>query len=238
MDNDLLKTRQQLSLIHLDDPQQLEYIFSEQKRIIVEAPAGYGKTKTMISKIAYQLATSQVPSPKKFLALTFSVNAAYKIKKDVTEQVPILLDSFGALTFEINDRIVVSNYHGLSRRILKRYGYKLQSNLKNIDSLTTFDDDSDRGFKENSINLEFQKVEFINSYSQAIKNHNYAFLKDNIEAYNDIYIHYCRFRTIVNPLFRFIMNPLFRSNVNPFEGIRCLTFRHIDPPGTCHSGAC
>ena len=42
----------------------------------------------------------------------------------------------------------------------------------------------------------------------------------------------CRFRTIVNPLFRFIMNPLFRSNVNPFEGIRCLTFRHIDPRGT------
>jgi len=48
----------------------------------------------------------------------------------------------------------------------------------------------------------------------------------------------CRFRTIVNPLFRFIMNPLFRSNVNPFEGIRCLSFRHIDPLGTCHSGAC
>jgi len=35
------------------DEEQLEVILSAEKRIIVEAPAGYGKTKTMVSKIAY-----------------------------------------------------------------------------------------------------------------------------------------------------------------------------------------
>jgi DNA helicase-2/ATP-dependent DNA helicase PcrA len=60
---------------------QLDVIFSAADKILVEAPAGYGKTNTMVSKIAYMLATQQIPNPKKILALTFSVNAAYKIKK-------------------------------------------------------------------------------------------------------------------------------------------------------------
>ena len=42
---------------HLDngvtDNEQLAVIFNPTQRLIVEAPAGYGKTKTLISKIAY-----------------------------------------------------------------------------------------------------------------------------------------------------------------------------------------
>lgn len=40
---------QKLRDLHSNDQKQLEVIFSESKRLIVEAPAGYGKTKTMIS---------------------------------------------------------------------------------------------------------------------------------------------------------------------------------------------
>ena len=76
--------------VHSGDREQLSIIFSDDKRMLVEAPAGCGKTYLMISRIAYLLATKQVPSTKKILALTFSVNAAYKIKKDAFEKIPVL----------------------------------------------------------------------------------------------------------------------------------------------------
>lgn len=103
---------------HHKDEKQLEVIFSTDNRLLVEAPAGYGKTNTMVSKIAYMLATNQIPNPKKLLALTFSVNAAYKIKKDITNDIPELLENFDK-KININDKIFVSNYHGFCRSILK-----------------------------------------------------------------------------------------------------------------------
>jgi DNA helicase-2/ATP-dependent DNA helicase PcrA len=51
---------------HQGDEKQLEVIFSFSERILVEAPAGYGKTNTMVSKIAYMLATKQIPNPKNY----------------------------------------------------------------------------------------------------------------------------------------------------------------------------
>lgn len=62
---------------HQGDEKQLEIIFSPNKRLLVEAPAGYGKTHTMVSRIAYLISIGKLPVPKKLLALTFSVNAAY-----------------------------------------------------------------------------------------------------------------------------------------------------------------
>ena len=64
---------------HQGDEKQLEIIFSPNKRLLVEAPAGYGKTHTMVSRIAYLISIGKLPVPKKLLALTFSVNAAYKM---------------------------------------------------------------------------------------------------------------------------------------------------------------
>lgn len=53
--------------LHNGDQKQLDVILSDANRLIVEAPAGYGKTKTLISKIAYLILTKQVPVNKKFL---------------------------------------------------------------------------------------------------------------------------------------------------------------------------
>lgn len=36
---------------HQGDEKQLEIIFSPNKRLLVEAPAGYGKTHTMVSRM-------------------------------------------------------------------------------------------------------------------------------------------------------------------------------------------
>jgi len=92
------KIKEKLKKIHGDDWEQLKIIFSTNKRIIVEAPAGCGKTKTMISKIAFIIATKQIYNPKRILVLTFSVSAAYKIKKEIANVLPDLL-SFVKITF-------------------------------------------------------------------------------------------------------------------------------------------
>ena len=47
---DIVKDR--ITERHQGDEKQLEVIFSPDHRILVEAPAGYGKTNTMVSKIA------------------------------------------------------------------------------------------------------------------------------------------------------------------------------------------
>jgi Rad3-related DNA helicase len=52
--------KERISQRHAGDDKQLEVIFSDHERLLVEAPAGYGKTKTMVSKIAYMLATQVV----------------------------------------------------------------------------------------------------------------------------------------------------------------------------------
>ena len=84
----LADIRDKISAQHEGDERQLEVIFSDSPRIIVEAPAGYGKTTTMISRIAYLFATGRIPNPKRILGLTFSVNAALKVilGKDVHQK--------------------------------------------------------------------------------------------------------------------------------------------------------
>lgn len=65
---------------HSGDNEQLNFIFSEDNRIIVTAPAGCGKTTAMVSKIAWELSVGHISSNKRVLAMTYSVNAAMKIK--------------------------------------------------------------------------------------------------------------------------------------------------------------
>lgn len=172
---------------HFGDEKQLEIIFSKTNRLVIEAPAGYGKTKTMVSKIAYMLASNQIPYPKKLLALTFSVNAAYKIKKDVTENIPIILGS-KEYNFNISDKISVSNYHGFARRILKKYGYKIYSNLSEIDKFQSIDDSKIENLTQFIPGLGFSNAEFLSNFNLAVKNVNGNFIKENIDNYNKIVI--------------------------------------------------
>ena len=80
---------------HVGDVEQLRFVFSDDKKIIVTAPAGCGKTTAMVSKIAWELSSGHILSNKKVLAMTFSVNAAMKIKDALktlgTHKVPVKL---------------------------------------------------------------------------------------------------------------------------------------------------
>ncbi|MBD1922208.1 ATP-dependent helicase [Funiculus sociatus GB2-A5] len=159
---------EKLRTLHSDDEKQLEVIFSESKRLIVEAPAGYGKTKTMISKVAYLLATGQIAHPKKILTLTFSVNAAYKIKKELSEHLPHLIQPINSNQFRVNERLFVSNYHGFCRHILKKYGYLLHSNLSNIEILKSVDDSESQEITA-LLDISYDKASIFTEYSDAVK---------------------------------------------------------------------
>ena len=91
-DDYLEKIKGTITKLHEGDERQLEVIFSTDDRVIVEAPAGFGKTTTMVSRIAYLYAAGSIPNPKRVLALTFSVNAALKIKRDIAAKLPGLLN--------------------------------------------------------------------------------------------------------------------------------------------------
>lgn len=179
--------KNEIKKIHSNDERQLGVIFDESKSIIVEAPAGCGKTKTMISKIAYILSTKTMQSTKKILALTFSVNAAYKIKKDIFDQLPMITNCAPEESMYVANKIYVANYHSFSRRLLKLYGKSIINNDRgkelNFDKLVPIDDAD-----EKSLHLKYKvKIEiarFLSDFNKAIKEYNIGFIDDNWDKYN------------------------------------------------------
>lgn len=204
---------ERVSARHLGDKDQLEVIFSSSKRILVEAPAGYGKTNTMVSKVAYMLASQQIPYPKKLLALTFSVNAAYKIKKDVSKQIPDLLKDSG-LNIDVGSKIFVSNYHGFCRNILKKYGHKFQAILMDIDKLQSIDDTDIKKTLESVEGLLYEEAELLSNYGNALKNNDQRTLNDDFNNYNNI-----------------VIKKLLPAKTIPYNGILSLTIKlFVDYP--------
>lgn len=175
---------QKIKDIHLNDERQLNIIYNEDKRIIVEAPAGCGKTKTLISKIAYIISTNKLESTKKIMALTFSVNAAYKIKKDVYEQLPNLLECDDSKALELVNRIYVSNYHGFSRRVLQKYGRNIINGDIDFNKLTVIDD-SNKKFLIEELNIDDDIATYLSEFSNKIKENDEKYIKENWKKYNE-----------------------------------------------------
>lgn len=165
--------------IHRDDNNQIDIILSDRKRTIVEAAAGSGKTKVLISFIAYKIATQQLSSTKKILALTFSVNAAYRIKKYVIEQIPSILDNKLLSERNVSKRVMVSNYHGLCRRILNMYSGRLLKFQKRIEEFNIVDD---KEILKHVILTDEEKTQIIN-FGQSVK-------EGNVDNFNLLYPQY------------------------------------------------
>lgn len=138
----LEEMKEKITAQHEGDERQLEIVFSDNPRLIVEAPAGYGKTTTMVSRIAYLFASNRIPNPKRILGLTFSVNAALKVKREVAEELPVLLGSQSS-PIAISEKITVTNYHGFCKGILKKYGYLIADALRKDVNLFRAVGDSD-----------------------------------------------------------------------------------------------
>src|SRR5690625_1897311 len=175
---------------HINDEEQYEVLVSESKRLMIEAPAGYGKTKTMINKIKYLILNGELPKYKKILCLTFSVNSTNKIIKDINESIKDR--NYNSASFA-----KIGNYHSLAMSLIAKYGYLIDINLKrfselkiisdndsNIDTLNTDEKTFLNNFTE-EINDAFETSNFyedrIIKYNSIMKNH---FLSDGLITYN------------------------------------------------------
>lgn len=163
---------------HSGDEEQLEFIFSDESKIIVTAPAGCGKTTAMVSKIARELSSGSIAEHKKVLAMTFSVNAAIRIKDSLKVLLPNMATNPNALL----RRVDVANYHNFAMRLLHKYGYALNSNFSNLSDFQIIDDSAviNQGFLTLSEELEFKKLE------NALLSVQYEELCNNIDAYWNI----------------------------------------------------
>ena len=174
------------------DQDQMDVIFNRSKRLIVEAPAGYGKTKTMVSKIAFIIESNQLPNTKKILALTFSVNASLKIKNEILNQLSILITDQTALKL-INQRVVASNYHGFGRHVLALYGFLIHPNLARINQFKVIDETNQHDLA--GLQVDIDKRDFLKSYADSLRTIGkpsvdnesiISFLNGNFEQYVDI----------------------------------------------------
>lgn len=183
----LVEIKEKITMQHEGDEKQLEVIFSDSPRLIVEAPAGYGKTTTMISRIAYLFASGGIPNPKRILGLTFSVNAALKVKREVAEKLPALLGSQNS-PVALGEKVTVTNYHGFCKVVLKKYGYLIADALrKDVNLLRAVgDSEIDRHINLKTA-LSAQELNQLKAVETAIKE---ARVPDSqtIISYNEIVI--------------------------------------------------
>jgi len=183
----LAEIKAKISLQHEDDEKQLDVIFSDSPRLLVEAPAGYGKTTTMISRIAYLFASARIPNPKRILGLTFSVNAALKVKREVAEKLPALLSAHNS-PITLSGKVTITNYHGFCKSVLKKYGHLIADALrKDVNLFRAVGESSICGNVNLRTELSVQELEQLQAIETTIKN---ATLPDlqTIYNYNEILI--------------------------------------------------
>lgn len=181
---------EEIKLEHINDEEQYEVLVSESNRLMVEAPAGYGKTKTMINKIKYLILNNKLPKYKKILCLTFSVNSTNKIIKDINE-------SIKDKNYKSTSFTKIGNYHSLAMSLIAKYGYLIDTNLNRFSELQIIPEidrnintlnDNERGFLKKfteEINDAFEPSNFyedrIIKYNNIIKSH---FLSNGFITYN------------------------------------------------------
>ena len=186
-DDYLGKIKATITTLHEGDERQLEVIFSEDGRVIVEAPAGFGKTTTMVSRIAYLYASGSIPNPKRILALTFSVNAALKIKRDIAAKLPGLLGQKNN-PMSLSDKMTVTNYHGFCKGVLSKYGFLLSDFLRKNINLYFAIGDEDIEKRTDVYNLVTNdELFFMSSLNESIKKSQMPSDED-VETYNSIII--------------------------------------------------
>ena len=141
----------------------------------------------MISRIAYLYASGSIPNPKRVLALTFSVNAALKIKRDIAAKLPSLLNQRNN-PMSLSDKMTVTNYHGFCKSVLDKYGFLLSDLLrKNINLFFALGDEEIEKRSDISTLVTNDELSLISSINESIKKSQMP-ADEEISAYNSIVI--------------------------------------------------
>lgn len=165
------------------DESQRDVVNSPERRLFVEAPAGYGKTTVMVEKLVSDLISGVIPHPKRALALTFSVNAARKMKNDIQQA----LDGKNQQVVAYKSRVDVLNYHALSRRMLLRHGAVIFGPSVDVNALLQLDESSVRPyFQERNLQWSGFENDTLISFSAAIKRANSKKADKLIKPYCDL----------------------------------------------------
>lgn len=140
------------------DSKQIAVVNAKDKRLIVEAPAGFGKTSTMISMIGYWVESDILPHYKKILCLSFSVSASTRMKDSITEH-------FGEQFTKKSPihQITVTNFHGFCRMVLRKYGHLI--GIQNIENIKTVEINSEK----EAVNSNREKIESMLDLERNIK---------------------------------------------------------------------
>lgn len=160
---------------HSGDQDQIDVIFSNDHSIIVTAPAGCGKTTTMISKIAWELSSGHIAPNKKILAMTYSVAGAMKIRDSLKKLLPSLVENAD----QYLSRVDVSNYHQFAMRLLCRYGYVLHENMRELYDFQIVDEESSALF---SVLIEDER-NVLKNFKYSVTKSNDKLIKDNFKPY-------------------------------------------------------
>ncbi|MUV38171.1 DNA helicase [Lentibacillus sp. JNUCC-1] len=199
--NKLLEYQNEIIDYFNSDIQQLSVIQSVAPRFIVEAPAGYGKTKVLINKVVYDLLCNKPKNHEKVLMITFSINSTSKMKQDIEKEISCLPDN---LKKRIKRKVKITNYHGLARLILRKYGVEFSEKLLRMEELDVIDDEVAIG--NYLVSKEDKMV--VGKYNEAVKTAKAVFIHNNIEEYNNV-----------------IINQLLPNNYITHNGIITLTIQ-------------
>lgn len=90
---------------------QREAVISDQKRLLVLAGAGSGKTKTLLQKLVYLIEEKSI-SPSSILAITFTKNAA----NEMIDRLIMTADQSGVFHKTISDKKVSASAKDQERR--------------------------------------------------------------------------------------------------------------------------
>lgn len=157
---------------------QIEAVKADEKRILVLAGAGSGKTKTLLQKIKYLIIEKKV-QPSEILAITFTKNAA----NEMIDRLIIEADQSGEyeriifdkkLQFDEKNRqrliyikkykwienLTIRTFHSLSYKIMQNYGVKeFDNKFKIISEDKKKDDDPMQAFSATETSFEvFHKL--------------------------------------------------------------------------------
>jgi superfamily I DNA/RNA helicase len=117
----LEKTKTNLSALN---DRQKEAVVSDEKRLLVLAGAGSGKTKTLLQKLVYLIEERNV-SPSGILAITFTKNAT----NEMIDRLIVSADNTGEY-----EKILVDKFKSKADKDKERFNY--QRKFKWIDTLT------------------------------------------------------------------------------------------------------
>ncbi len=169
---------EKLTLFDTLNDRQIEAVKAEQKRILVLAGAGSGKTKTLLQKIKY-LIEEKKAQPSEILAITFTKNAANEmidrliIDADKSgEYERIIFDKklqiaeknrqrqFYIKKFKWIENITIRTFHSLCYKIMQNYGVKeFDNKFKIISEDKKKDDDPMLAFAAAETSFEvFHKI--------------------------------------------------------------------------------